>query len=171
MNNLISAGLPLGLSGVKIALHLLNFAILMAGMTLLLYKPVLKFIKKRQDDIAEQISENEKNNKTAQAMLEEYREKLGAAEAEIESRKAESDKAIAIQKEAILAEATARAEELYRQTEEECAAERTHAIGNLQNEVADVAVTIAGNILEREISAAEHEKIIDACIYEWSEND
>ena len=45
------------------------------------------------------------------------------------------------------------------------------AISNLHNEVADVAVDIARNILEKEISREENEKIIDDCIKQWSEND
>ena len=49
--------------------------------------------------------------------------------------------------------------------------ERIEAINNLHNEIADVAITIAENILEREISREENARIIDSCLKEWSDDD
>jgi len=47
MDIILSANLPLGIDGMKILLHLMNFLILMIGVTLLVYKPVKKFIEKK----------------------------------------------------------------------------------------------------------------------------
>ena len=169
--DLFLCALPLGLSGIKILLHLLNFAILMLGMSFLLYKPILKFLNKRQETIANQLKENESNKAQAETMLRDYKEKLDNAELEIEHERTQAGKTISLERETILKAAQDKAEELYKKAEEETAGERLHAVNSLQNEVAEVAVNIAGNILEREISLEEHVKLIDACIDEWSQND
>ena len=65
MNILSSGNLPLGLDGMKILLHLFNFLLLMIGVTFLVYKPVKKFIEKRQNEIKEQYDSNEKAKKEA----------------------------------------------------------------------------------------------------------
>lgn len=171
MDFLIMSNLPLGLDGTKILLHLLNFAILMAGMTFLLYKPVLKFIKKRQDTSKQQLDANEAAKIDVSEKLNEYHTKLDLVENEIDQKKAEADKELARQKETILADAHKRADEIYKKAETECENERIEAINSLHNEVAEVAIDIASSILEREITKEENSKIIDACIKEWSEND
>jgi F-type H+-transporting ATPase subunit b len=171
MYQMLLSGLPLGLSGTKILLHLFNFAILLVGLTFLLYKPVLKFITKRQDDIKKQLTDNESSKQEAAKLLAEYHTKIDTVETELDHKKAEADKSITLHREAVIAEAKSRAEEIYRKAEIESENERIDAINSLHNEVADVALNIASNILEREISKEENAKIIDACINEWSDND
>lgn len=171
MNFLILSALPLGLDGVKILLYLFNFALLMTGLTVLLYKPILKFMKKRQEIISSQLKENEETKQNAQAMLKEYQVKLEKASDEIDLKKADAQKAIQSEKEKILSQAEEKAEDILKKAEEECERERVSAISDLQNELADVAVTIAKNILEREISREENSQIIDACVKEWIDND
>lgn len=171
MGTTFLCSLPLGLSGIKIALHLLNFAILMGGMSFILYKPVLKHIKTRQDNIAKQLAENENNKKESEALLKDYKQKIKGVETEIDFKRSEAHDEIVAEREAILAAAQKNAEEIYKKAEDESVYERNLAASILQNEVAEVAVNIASNILEREISPEEHEKLIDACIEEWIEND
>lgn len=168
--NIISA-LPLGLDGVKILLHLLNFAILMTGLTILLYKPVLKFINNRQETFKAQIEDNEKIKKEAEEKYLNYQNKLDNIHADLETKRAEADKEIEGKKEAIIYEATKKAKEMLKKAEQDCVQERISAFNNLRNEIADAAVEIAGVILEREISKEENAKIIEQCIDEWSDND
>ncbi len=170
MSNIFCA-LPLGLDGVKIGLHLLNFVILMVGLTLLFYKPVVKFIKKRQDFFDNQQKENEETKLSAEQALDTYTKKLDSANEEIEFKKSEAQKAIASDKEKILSQAKLQADSLIKNAEEECEKERISAINALQDELADVAITIASNILEREISKEENTQIIEDCVKEWSEDD
>ena len=75
--------MPLGIDFTQIFLHLLNVTILFAGLYVLLYSPVKKFMEKREQhykDLDEQA-----NTKIAEAdkLKAEYAEKLDKAEAEI----------------------------------------------------------------------------------------
>lgn len=169
MNFTTMTALPLGLDGVKIALHMLNFLILMGGLTVLLYKPVLKFINNRQETIKKQLEENAAAKKEAGDKLSEYEQKIINAEKEIDNLHAEAAKELIAEKEAIILNANAKAEEIYNKAKAESEHERDNCIENLQNEVAEVAVKLASNILDREISKEENLKLIDACIKEWIE--
>ncbi len=171
MNNIITSALPLGLDGIKILLHLLNFAILMAGLTLLLYKPVLKFINGRRELIRKQLEENERLKTEAEEKYNTYKTKLDNINADLELKKSNADKEIEAKREAVVNEATKKAKEMLKKAEQDCAQERINAFNNLRHELADAAVEIAGVILEREVSKEENAKIIDRCIEEWSEND
>lgn len=167
---LISA-LPLGIDPVKIALHMFNFLLLMGGLTILLYKPVKKFIENRQNAIQKQLDENAAGKKEAQEMLEEYTQKLENAEKELEELHASTVKIATEEKEAILAEATSKSQELYNKTQADIESEKASAIIQLREEVADVALKLAANILGREVSKEENLDLIDASITEWIENE
>ena len=58
-----------------------------------------------------------------------------------------------------------------RDAEKDALEERKKSVVGAKNDVADLAITIAREILGREISEEDNEKIIDECIKEWKEND
>ncbi|OQC11846.1 MAG: ATP synthase subunit b [Firmicutes bacterium ADurb.Bin080] len=171
MSILLSGNLPLGLDGIKILLHLLNFLLLLGGVTFLVYKPVKKFIEKRQNEIIQQYKNNERAKAEAEKLHSEYLEKLAKAESEIMIQRSEAERANHIIKENAVSEASQKAEEIISRAEIESQEIKRETISGIKNKVADVAVTIAEALLEREISSEENEQIIDKCINEWTQND
>ena len=71
----------------QILLHLLNFLILATGLTLLLYKPVKRFMKKREDEYAAREEGTQKALDDAKDKEREYEKKLSGADAEIAEMK------------------------------------------------------------------------------------
>ena len=63
--------IPLNIDWQQILLHLFNFAILVAGLYLLLYNPVKKFIKKREDHYVQVDQEAEGKRQEAAELAEE----------------------------------------------------------------------------------------------------
>lgn len=171
MNCIISANLPLGLDGMKILLHLLNFLILLIGVTFLLYKPVKKFIDKRQSEIETQYSKNESTKADAEELHNTYLSKMENATSEIMVLRDEAEKATHMIRENAISEASQKAEELIGKAEIESQEIKTETIKEIQSKVANVAVNIAKALLEREISVEENEKIIDKCITEWTKEE
>ena len=171
MSILLSGNLPLGLDGIKILLHLLNFLLLLGGVTFLVYKPVKKFIEKRQNEIIQQYENNERAKAEAEKLHSEYLEKLAKAESEIMIQRSEAERANHTIKENAVSEASQKAEEIISRAEIESQEIKRETISGIKNKVADVAVTIAEALLEREISSEENEQIIDKCINEWTQND
>lgn len=164
----------LGLGWEKILLYLANFAILFVGLTFLLYKPIKKFMAKRKEEIATEVSAAEKIRKEAEEIKKQGEETAKNAEETaknliIENEKAKKD---ALQeREAMLAEARKEAEKIVRDAEKDALDERKKAVEGAKSDVADLAITIAREILGREISEEDNEKIIDDCIKDWKEND
>lgn len=171
MSILLSGNLPLGLDGIKILLHLLNFLILFGGVTFLVYKPVKKFIEKRQNEIKLQYEKNEQAKAEAEELHSEYLEKLAKAESEIIFQRSEAERSNHIIKENAISEASQKAEEIISRAEIESQDIKKETISGIKNKVADVAVTIAEALLEREISPEENEQIIDKCIDEWTKDE
>lgn len=171
MINIISSSLPLGLDGIKILLHLMNFLILLTGVTVLVYKPVKKFMDKRQKEIKDQYDSNEKAKADAELLHKEYLQRLEKADTEIMMQRADAERNSHMIKENAISVANQKAEEIIVNAEEEAASIRKETIKDIENKVAEVAVSIASAILEREISAKENEEIIEKCINDWTKNE
>ncbi len=171
MSFLLSGNLPLGLDGIKILLHLMNFLILLGGVTFLVYKPVKRFIDKRQNEIRQQYDNNERSKAEAEELHSEYLEKLAKAESEIMIQRAEAERTNHIIKENAVSEASHKAEEIISRAEIESQEIKKETVSGIKNKVADVAITIAEALLEREISPEENDQIIDKCINEWTQDD
>lgn len=171
MINIISSSLPLGLDGIKILLHLMNFLILLTGVTVLVYKPVKKFMDKRQKEIKDQYDSNEKAKADAELLHKEYLQRLEKADTEIMMQRADAERNSHMIKENAISVANQKAEEIIVNAEEEAASIRKETIKDIENKVAEVAVSIASAILEREISAKENEEIIEKYINDWTKNE
>ena len=176
MNVFIAANLfeTLGLGWEKILLYLLNFVILFAGLTFLLFKPIRKFMTKRQEEIANEVNAAEKIREEAEDLVAEGDRKVEEANETVKRKEAEieQEKLVALnERERILAEARKEAEEIRSAAKRDADAEREKAVLDAKKDVIDLAVLVAQNILEREITAADNDKLVDECLKELKRND
>lgn len=157
----------LGLSPIKFLLHLLNFSILFLALWFLLYKPVLKSIKNRQDGISKQKKDSENMLLEAQATKVQYETKLAKANVEIEYQRNESEQlANALREETIL-DATKKAKAIIFVAEENAKAEVEKTLQDAKSHVKEIAVALAENIIGRSVKASDDEAFIDNCIKDW----
>ena len=82
--------LPLNIDVVQILLHMLNFVILAGGLTLLLFKPVNKFLEERKAYFEKQARENDEKAAANENLKAEYEKKLAEAEETISKMQVES---------------------------------------------------------------------------------
>lgn len=160
----------LGLNATDFLLHLLNFLLLVVIVSLLVYKPVIRFVHARRDEILAQEKLHDEKMKEAEETKEKYASLIGSAEQEIAARRKEADAEAEKNAEATLDDARKRAEKILSDAEEEAKREKVKAVAAIKGEVAEVAVLIASGILDKEITAEENAKIIDDCLKEWDEN-
>ena len=73
-------------------------------------------------------------------------------------------KTAAIQSEKILKEAQEQSSAMKKKAEKEIAQEKKKAVNEVKGEIGDMAVEIAGKVIEREINEKDHEKLIDEFI-------
>ena len=156
----------LGLDLIKFLLHLLNFAILFVCLWLILYKPVMKSIRARQDRIRAEKEETERNLKESEEAKEQAETRLKELQSEIESKKKEAEKAAAEKYEAVVNEASARAAEIVKDAENRATIQANKAIESAKSDIKDIAVSLAESILDDKIKDVD-DKMIENAIKEW----
>ena len=78
-------------------------------------------------------------------------------------------KSAKLHSESILNDAQAKAEILLVRADEKIQAERKSVLNQAKNEISDMAVSIAGKIIEKDLSAADHTAMIEKFITELGE--
>lgn len=158
--------MPLNIDWQQILLHLLNFVILAFGLWLLLYKPVKKFMKKREDSYTEREEQTKAALEDAERKKQEYDEKLSAAEEEIATTRQEALAEVAelreqriqaakAEAEGIVADAVTKAEDEKRKIKESADADIRDIVSDLTNKV--VMDSLVDEAYETFLSQAEKE--------------
>ena len=145
---------------------LVNTIVLFLVLKKFLFKPVMKMIQDRQQEIDDMYADAASAQKSAQALESEYKQKLSAA----------SETSERIVKEAV-ARGQAREEEILRQANSEAAAmmdkaaadiamEKKKAINDAKDEISGMAIAIAEKVVGRELNEKDHSQLVDAFIEE-----
>ena len=129
-----------------------NLLILTAGVKHFLFKPVQQILAKRKEEIEASYTE---------AMKEEYETRLASAKEEAaEIVKSATARANARGEELVSA-ARAEAAALKSKADAEIESERRKAAGELKNDISELALDIAGRVVEKEIDPETHKELID----------
>ncbi len=165
MNGIVSDAI-LGLSLTKFLLHLLNFAILFTALWLILYKPVMKFIRARQERIEQQKQQTEENLRASEEARAQEEERLRNLDEEIEVKRAAAEKDIFAKCDEKLRETEARADEIIRDAERRAAKQADKVVADAKQSIKDAAVALASNIIEDNIDKVD-DALIDKALKDW----
>ena len=127
-------------------------------------------MEKRTEEVEESLKNAEKTGKLADEKLASYEEKI--SDLSIESRriiKRARDEA-KVQAEAIISDANEQAHKAIKHSQDEIEREKFNARKELQEEIGNLAVMAAKQILQKEISEEEHRELVDKVIREAEEN-
>lgn len=143
---------------------LLNTLTVIFVGTKFLFKPVMKMIESRQQEI-DSMYENAGEAQQQAAQLEnEYKEKLSAA---VETgERIVKDAVVRAQKreEEIIAQAHNQASQIMLKAESDIAQEKKKALNDAKDEISDIAMAIAGKVVGRELNAADQADLVDSFI-------
>lgn len=148
---------------------LLNFLLVFFVGKKFLYGPVMKIIHDRQKEIDDMYSDAGNAKAEARQLRDQYQQKLSQA-------KEDSDRLV---KEAV-DRAHSREEEIIRRANDDAAAildkanadiarEKKKAVNDAKDEISDLAMAIAGKVVERELKNSDQSEIIDRFIEELGE--
>lgn len=145
-------------------IQLTAFIVLFIAVFFLAYKPVKKFLKKRNDYVKKNIEESKKNEEESAKKLAEVDNKLTQSYKEakniVASAKIDANK----EKEAIIEEAKKEAKLQLEKAQEDIANEIKKNKENIHKEMVDIALLASEKILEREVSNKDNEKRVDSFI-------
>lgn len=160
---------PIKFSLVDILLHLFNLLLLVLGLTFLVYKPVLKFIKNRQENIQAEIKKGEDLKSNAEELKAQYENKLNEAEEHAEKILADAKTEGESEKEKIIQAAKEEASQMLSDANRECADLRKETVEGMRSAVTDAVIQIATEVVRREVTVDDNKKIIDDMLNKWSE--
>ncbi|MDR3217225.1 MAG: F0F1 ATP synthase subunit B [Clostridiaceae bacterium] len=166
MRILISA-LPLNLNIIEILIHMFNLAVLIVAVRFLLYKPIKKFMEKRaaeyrtaDEETRKKLQEAEEFNENSKKLLDEARrEAVSIADSTSASAREQADE--------IVTEAKEKAEGILERAYEDIRLKTEEETRGLKHAISELAVTLASEILEKEVTAEDNDKAIDDILNKW----
>ena len=144
--------------------QLLNLFITVLVMKKFLFKPVRDILQKRKDMADAEIADATKAKEEAESLKTEYEASMKTGRDKANEIVATAQKSAAQQSEEIIKEANAQAVSIKAKAEKDIAQERRKAVNEIKGEIGDMAMEIAGKVIERELKASDHEKLIDEFI-------
>lgn len=151
----------LGINLKDLIFAVANFLILLLILGKFLYKPFLGILEKRKQTIEDAFTNAEATNRKADEKYEAYTKKLARAEAEsreiIKNARLKADDHANM----IVEEAKAEAARIKLQAEKEAVREKEKALREVREQIGQLAILAAEQILEKEVAAEGQEEIID----------
>lgn len=139
--------MPLNIDIVQILLHVLNFVILAGGLSLLLYKPVRKFMDERRAEFDRQVQENRKAAAENEKLKKEYEDKIAASDDEIARIHKAAEKEAAEAAKTFLDSAKQKADEIICAAEAEAELRKGKILESAQTEIGELVLEATQKLL------------------------
>ncbi len=148
----------------EIIVTVCNLLILTFLVKKFLFKPVQKILSQRQEQLDALYSDAENAKAAAEKDKTEYAEKLAGAQAETEEVLRVAHARATAAGDLLVREAMDKATALKRKAENEIARDRKKAVNEIKDEISEISVDIAEQVLAREINAADQERLVNSFI-------
>ena len=159
-------GLSAIINPVSLLMHLVNIVILYIVFRLLLYKPVAKFMKSRQERFAKEREELDAEKAEADAIRAQGDEILHKARSDAETPVAQIMAQADKDAKSIREEAQKQAGVIIENAKQEAQEEKRRQLEAMHDQVMELSVALASRILEREIKPEDHQKLMEEFLSE-----
>ena len=139
----------------------LAFVIMVILITIFAYKPIKKYIKKRQDLLDEEVNETKKRNEEAKTNLLISQKEIALTHEKASKIIENATKEGNERKEEIILKANKEAENKIKEADEIIKKNKTEAKNELKIELSGIALDLSSKILEREVNENDNKKLID----------
>lgn len=144
---------------------LCNTLILFLLFKKFLFAPVNKVIEERKAQVSKTYEEADAALEKAKNMESEYTEKLAAAKEESAEIVKNASKKAQVRSDEIIAAAKNEAAAIVVKANNDIERERKRAVNQIKDEISDIAVSIAGKVIGKEVAPdSEQERLIDEFI-------
>ena len=136
--------------------------ILNAALVMLLYKPVVAFMKKREDHFADLEKQAQEAKSQAEATLAEYNAKLAGADEEIRQKNAAAAQEADRQRQERMQRAQADADKLLKSARGAAEQERNAMLEGAKKDIAQMVVSATGKLMDKENDPAFDKALYDS---------
>jgi F-type H+-transporting ATPase subunit b len=142
------------------------FVVAMIILAKLAWPRIAEALDKRQRAIEDSIDVAERTKSEAEALLEEYRERLKEARTQAEEIVQRARKAAEVHERESLEEARTKREELLAQTRRDVEAETRRAIQEIRREVADLTVLATEKVTRKTLTEDDQQRLVKEALDE-----
>jgi len=146
----------LELHPVDIVISVINIAVLFILLRLILWKYVINFLSKRAEKVRSDMANAAKSREEAQALQNEYKEKLGELKIQGADIVRASQQKATEESDRILCDAKNKADELMSDAHARIESEKKQALEDAHESITELAAEMAARILEREVKASDN---------------
>ena len=144
--------------------EVVNLLIVMLILKKFLFKPVNAVLEQRQAEIGGMYQKAEDAQKEAQALKQAYDERMSGARKEADELIVAAQDSARRRGAEIVEDARDEAVQLRRRAEEDIELQKRKALREARDELADMAVDIAGKVVEREVTREDHDRLVEEFI-------
>lgn len=162
MGDIVAA---LGLNTTLVA-QIFHFLVLLLFLRLVVYKPLVNLLEKRQEFITNNVTAAEEERKQAEALRQQYLADMEKARVQAQELIQKATKAGEEQARQIIEEAKLEADKVKDNALLDIQREKEKAVVELREHVATLAVLVAGKIVEEKITADIQSNLVDEFIKE-----
>ena len=134
-----------------------------------LFKPVMKIIRDRQQEIDDLYAQAQSAQDSAKALEAEYQTKLESAQQTSDRLVKEAVTRGKNREEEIIRQANREADAIREKASADIAREKKQAVNDAKNEISALAMEIAGKVVGQSLDAARQEQLVDSFLEELGE--
>jgi len=149
---------------------LVVFLLLMAVLGRYAWKPLMKALHEREAHLENVLLDTERARNEAEAQAAEHRRQLGQAADEVRALIEQARKEAAVAGDSIVRKAQAEAEAARDRATREIAGAKDQALMEIWSQTADLAVSVAGRVLEKELGESDHRRLVEVAMGELPAN-
>ncbi len=158
----------LGINLTGLIAQLIGFAILLAVMRMIAYKPVLRMMDQRSERIREGLEAADKMKEQAAQADVTVQKRLDEARQEGQALIGQAQQIANRIQEDARQQAQAEGESLLVRARNEIALERDEAIAQIRREFADITIAAAEKVINQSLDKKAHERLIDEVLAQAS---
>ena len=156
--------MPLNIDFLQVLLHMLNFVILAGGLTLLLFRPVSRFLNERAAFYEKAARDAAEKEAECSRLKAEYEQKLADCSAEIARMREEAERDTAAAAKSYLDTAKQKADGLLTAAEKDAEERKAHILESAQTEIGELVLSAAQKLLSDTVTPERDSALYDAFI-------
>ncbi len=149
---------------------IITFILLLLILKRFAWKPLLDALQKREQTVKDALERTEKAKMEAERILEENRKQFERAEQEGQRILNESRSLAEKLKDDIVEKANSQSRKMIESAKQEINRDKEAAMGQLRDEIANLAIQAAGKILDESLDEQKHRKLVDSYLKELPKN-
>lgn len=148
----------------------INFVVLLWALNRWLFRPLMKAIRERESEIQGNLDQAAQDRAEAERLRQEFSQQVANAQRQAQDTIADAGKRAQAEYERILGEARQKATEELERAQKQIAVERERALSEIREVAADLAVRVAGKVIEKSLDDADHARLAKRFVEEVGAN-